>query len=174
MYSICINKVVDTLSLGRVLGFCCLSTSYERCITSFFGYSVRYLAKISVYDNNDQAVFMLFGDSGHELFGKKASELVESYFEANEDEGSDNLVLVPQALIDTIGRTRKFIVKVSTHNLTGKTQTLTVTKVLTPEDPDIEVNLEESDGERVKRAAENIEGEEPKRAKLAIRAAVFI
>ncbi|CAF2163191.1 unnamed protein product, partial [Brassica napus] len=26
-------------------------------------------------------------------------------------------------------------------------------------------NLEESDGERVKRAAENIEGEEPKRAK---------
>ncbi|KAH0933393.1 hypothetical protein HID58_010510 [Brassica napus] len=125
----------------------------------------QYLAKISVYDNNDQAVFVLLGDSGHELSGKKASELVESYFEANEDEGSDHLVPVPQALIDTIGQTRKFIVKVSTHNLTGKTQTLTVTKVLTPEDPDIGVNLEESDGERVKRAAENIEGEEPKRAK---------
>lgn len=86
-------------------------------------------------------------------------------YQANEDEGSDHLVPVPQALIDTIGQTRKFIVKVSTHNLTGKTQTLTVTKVLTPEDPDIGVNLEESDGERVKRAAENIEGEEPKRAK---------
>ncbi|XP_048603687.1 uncharacterized protein LOC106401088 [Brassica napus] len=125
----------------------------------------QYLAKISVYDNNDQAVFVLLGDSGHELSEKKASELVESYFEANEDEGSDHLVSVPQALIDTIGQTRKFIVKVSTHNLTGKTQTLTVTKVLTPEDPDIGVNLEESDGERVKRAAENIEGEEPKRAK---------
>ncbi|CAF2149080.1 unnamed protein product [Brassica napus] len=125
----------------------------------------QYLAKISVYDNNDQAVFVLLGDSGHELSGKKASELVESYFEANEDEGSDHLVPVPQALIDTIGQTRKFIVKVSTHNLTGKTQTLTVTKVLTPEDPDIGVNLEESDGERVKRAAEKIEGEEPKRAK---------
>ncbi|XP_013629578.1 PREDICTED: uncharacterized protein LOC106335566 [Brassica oleracea var. oleracea] len=125
----------------------------------------QYLAKISVYDNNDQAVFVLLGDSGHELSGKKASELVESYFEANEDEGSDHLVPVPQALIDTIGQTRKFIVKVSTHNLTGKTQTLTVTKVLTPEDPDIGINLEESDGERVKRAAENIEGEEPKRAK---------
>ncbi|KAH0916103.1 hypothetical protein HID58_030549 [Brassica napus] len=125
----------------------------------------QYLAKISVYDNNDQAVFVLLGDSGHELSGKKASELVESYFEANEDEGSDHLVPVPQALIDTIGQTRKFIMKVSTHNLTGKTQTLTVTKVLTPEDPDIGVNLEESDGERVKRAAEKIEGEEPKRAK---------
>ncbi|CAN6842130.1 unnamed protein product [Brassica oleracea] len=125
----------------------------------------QYLAKISVYDNNDQAVFVLLGDSGHELCGKKASELVESYFEANEDEGSDHLVPVPQALIDTIGQTRKFIVKVSTHNLTGKTQTLTVTKVLTPEDPDIGVNLEESDGERVKRAAENIEGKESKRAK---------
>ncbi|KAF2613471.1 hypothetical protein F2Q70_00012625 [Brassica cretica] len=125
----------------------------------------QYLAKISVYDNNDQTVFVLLGDSGHELSGKKAYELVESYFEANEDDGSDHLVPVPQALIDTIGQTRKFIVKVSTHNLTGKTQTLTVTKVITPEDPDIGVNLEESDGERVKRAAENIEGEEPKRAK---------
>lgn len=34
-----------------------------------------------MYDNNDQAVFVLLGDSGHELSGKKASELVESYFE---------------------------------------------------------------------------------------------
>ena len=32
-----------------------------------------------MYDNDDQASFVLFGDDGHELTGKKASELVESY-----------------------------------------------------------------------------------------------
>ncbi|KAF3516325.1 hypothetical protein DY000_02061312 [Brassica cretica] len=91
----------------------------------------QYLAKIYVYDDSDQAFFVLLGDAGHELTGKKAFELVESYFEANESVGDDYLVPVPQALIDTIGQTRKFIVKVSNHNLTGKTQSLIVTKVLT-------------------------------------------
>ncbi|CAN7022322.1 unnamed protein product [Brassica rapa subsp. trilocularis] len=44
------------------------------------------------------------------------------------DVKDDHIVPVPQALIDTIGKTRKFIVKVSKHNLEGKTQALTVTK----------------------------------------------
>ncbi|KAG2304314.1 hypothetical protein Bca4012_082723 [Brassica carinata] len=87
----------------------------------------QYLGKTSVYDNDDQASFVLLGDAGHELSGKKAFELVENYFEANENVGDDHLVPVPQDLIDTIGQTRKFIVKVSNNNLTGKTQTLTVT-----------------------------------------------
>ncbi|KAL0805393.1 hypothetical protein Bca101_097884 [Brassica carinata] len=103
----------------------------------------QYLAKISVYDNNDRAFFVLLGDAGHELTRKKASELVESYFKANESVGDDHLVPVPQALINTIGKTRKFIVKVSNHNLTGKTKSLTVTKVLTPEAPELEGDLEE-------------------------------
>ncbi|CDY35865.1 BnaC09g37970D [Brassica napus] len=102
----------------------------------------QYLAKIFVYDNDDQASFLLLGGAGYELSGKKASELVEDYFEANEDVGDDHLVPVPQALIDTIGQTRKFVVKVSNHNLTGQTQALTVTKVLTPEVPEVEANLE--------------------------------
>ncbi|CAF1930097.1 unnamed protein product [Brassica napus] len=76
----------------------------------------QYLAKISVYDNDDQSSFVLFGDAGHELSGKKASELVARYFEANENVGDDHLVPVPQALIDTIGQTRKFIVKLIIMN----------------------------------------------------------
>ncbi|CDY63732.1 BnaCnng42520D [Brassica napus] len=43
----------------------------------------RYLAKISVYDKSDEAVFVLLGDAGRELTGKHASELVSNYFEAN-------------------------------------------------------------------------------------------
>ena len=50
---------------------------------------------------------------------------------------------MPQALSNTIGQTRKFIVKVSNHNLTGKTQSLTVTKVLPSEAPELEGELEE-------------------------------
>ena len=40
-----------------------------------------YLTKISVYDNDDQVCFVLLGDAGQELTGKKAFELVDSYFE---------------------------------------------------------------------------------------------
>ncbi|KAF3515175.1 hypothetical protein F2Q69_00004501 [Brassica cretica] len=114
----------------------------------------QYLSKLSVYDHNDQAVFVVLGDAGEELIGKKAAELVESYYQ-----------------------TRKFIVKVSNHNLTAKTQTLTVTKVLPLEAPEPEGNLEENvdeepDNERedhadesVKMSADGIESEGAKRAK---------
>ncbi|KAH0879156.1 hypothetical protein HID58_066550 [Brassica napus] len=72
-----------------------------------------------------------------ELTGKKAAELVERYYQANDNVEEDHIVPVSQAMIDTIGQTRKFIVKVSDHNLNGKSQTLTVTKVslLKPQNP---------------------------------------
>ncbi|KAL0854584.1 hypothetical protein Bca101_059736 [Brassica carinata] len=151
----------------------------------------EYLARLSVYDNSDHATFVLLGDAGRELTGRQASELVESYFEANERVGDDHVVPVPQALIDTIGTTHKFIVKASTHNLTGKTKSLTVTKVHPPEAPapngEIEENVnvpsteealqlgnlgdgppigtEESADERVKRSSDMTESEDAKRAK---------
>ena len=62
--------------------------------------------------------------------------------------GEDHIVPVPQAMIDTIGQTRKFIVKVSNHNLNGKSQTLTVTKVLPLKAP-----------EPVVETGENVDGE---------------
>ncbi|CAN6809166.1 unnamed protein product [Brassica oleracea var. botrytis] len=86
----------------------------------------EYLTKLSVYDNDDQAFFVLIGDVGRELTGKPASELVESYFEADENVGDDHVIPVPQALLGTIGQTHKFIVKVSKHKLEGKTQALTM------------------------------------------------
>ncbi|KAG5392385.1 hypothetical protein IGI04_022348 [Brassica rapa subsp. trilocularis] len=137
----------------------------------------QYLSKLSVYDHSDQAVFVVLGDAGEELTGKKAAELVERYYEANDSVGEDHIVPVPQAMIDTIGQTRKFIVKVSTHNLTAKTQTLTVTKVLPLEAPEPEGNVgvnvgKEGDSESedhadklVKRGADGIESEGVKRAK---------
>nr|VDD64215.1 unnamed protein product [Brassica oleracea] len=76
----------------------------------------EYLTNLSVYDNNGHARFVLLCDAGRDLTGKLASELVESYFEANESVGDDAVVPVPQALIDTIGQTRKFVVKIKRPN----------------------------------------------------------
>ncbi|CAH8385008.1 unnamed protein product [Eruca vesicaria subsp. sativa] len=137
----------------------------------------KYLSKISVYDHKDQAIFVLLGDSGEELFGKKASELVETYYQANESVGEDHIVPVPQAMIDSIGQNRKFIVKVSSHNLIGKTQALTVTKVLPLEAPEANANVgvnvddepdNEGEGhadEPVKRGHDGIELDGGKRAR---------
>ncbi|CAF1918874.1 unnamed protein product [Brassica napus] len=90
----------------------------------------QYLTMISVYDKSEQALFVILGDAQKELTGKHAAELVANYFESNAGVGADHCVPVPEALLETIGQTRKFIVKVSDHNLTGKTQTITVTKIL--------------------------------------------
>lgn len=103
----------------------------------------QYLTKLSVYDNTDHATFVLLGDAGRELTGRKASEFVESYFDANESLVDDYVVPVPEALIATIGQTHKFSVKISNHNLTGKTIALTVTKVHPPEAPAPEVGIRE-------------------------------
>uniref|UniRef100_M4FEV4 Replication factor A C-terminal domain-containing protein n=1 Tax=Brassica campestris TaxID=3711 RepID=M4FEV4_BRACM len=92
--------------------------------------AAEYLTKLSVYDNNDYASFVVLGDDGQELTGKKASGLVESYYEAYEGALDGHVVPVPQALINIIGQTRTFVIKISKHNVEGKTQSLTVTKVL--------------------------------------------
>ncbi|CAN7070244.1 unnamed protein product [Brassica oleracea var. botrytis] len=135
----------------------------------------QYLTKISVYDESEQAVFVVLGDAGKELTGKHASELVASYFESNAGVDADHCVPVPQALLDAIGQKRRFIVKVFDHSLTGKTQTLTVTKILPPEAPQPIEHLEEkanpsrgfedAAGDMVRKASERLESGEAKRPK---------
>ncbi|KAF3556588.1 hypothetical protein F2Q69_00016370 [Brassica cretica] len=117
--------------------------------------SAWYRAKISVYDNSEQAFFVLLGDAGRELTGRHASELVTSYFEANEHEGADNEVPVPEALISTIGQTHKFCVKVTEHNFSGNTRAITVTKILSldtppPTEVSVESNIAETSEETMK------------------------
>ncbi|WZZ44527.1 hypothetical protein YC2023_040786 [Brassica napus] len=95
--------------------------------------------------------------------------------------GADHCVPVLQALLDTIGQTRKFIVKVSDHNLKGKTQTITVTKIFPPEAPlpatsdDIPTTRGDGSapsssfgdpaGDRARKAADNLESDDAKRSK---------
>ncbi|CAF1845934.1 BnaC04g22370D [Brassica napus] len=100
--------------------------------------------------------------------------LVANYFEANGGLGADHCVPVPQALLDTIGQTRKFIVKVSDHNLIGKTQTITITKILPPKASlPSTVGVEsgssgssgDTAGDRARKADEILEADEAKRPK---------
>ncbi|KAG2239061.1 hypothetical protein Bca52824_089921 [Brassica carinata] len=106
----------------------------------------EYLTKLTVYDKTDHASFVLLGDAGRELTGKKASGLVERYFEANENVGDDHVVPVPQALLDTIGLTRTFVIKENVD-----------------EEPADERD-EAADG-TVKRSSDGVESGEIKRAK---------
>nr|VDD33859.1 unnamed protein product [Brassica oleracea] len=146
----------------------------KKCVKTEVTGVPQYLMRISVYDKSEQAVFVILGDAGKELTGKHAAELVANYFEANGGVGADHCVPVPQALLDTIGQTRKFIVKVSDHNLTGKTQTITVTKILPPEAPlPSTVGVEsgssgssgDTAGDRARKADEILEADEAKRPK---------
>ncbi|KAL0646559.1 hypothetical protein Bca4012_044850 [Brassica carinata] len=149
--------------------------------TSLICNNKRYLTKISVYDKSEQALFVILGDAGKDLTGKHAAELVANYFETNVGVGSDHCVPVPDALLEAIGKTCKFIVKVSDHNLTGKTQTITVTKILPAEAPLPSTPdgisktggdgsgpfgaFRDSAGDRARKATESLESDEAKRSK---------
>ncbi|CAH8390334.1 unnamed protein product [Eruca vesicaria subsp. sativa] len=103
----------------------------RQCAPSVATLTLLDRSVISIYENNDQAIFVLLGDAGRELTRKNAAELVDNYFEANQELGVGHEMPPPphphQALIDNIGQTHKFM-KVSDLNLTGKTRTITVTK----------------------------------------------
>lgn len=56
---------------------------------------------------------------------------------------------VPEALLSTVGQTHHFSVKVSQHNLSGKSRSLTVTKILPLPAPPTEEPLLTADGDGV-------------------------
>ncbi|CAN6870085.1 unnamed protein product [Brassica oleracea] len=126
----------ETLSIADIFSY--IKQDSAKCtatIDDVVHGSAWYRAKISVYDNSEQAIFVLLGDAGRSLTGKQASELLSSYFEANGDKGAEDEVPVPEALISIIGQTHRFCVKVTDHNFSGNTRAITVTKVLSQDIP---------------------------------------
>ncbi|KAL0750388.1 hypothetical protein Bca101_032391 [Brassica carinata] len=126
----------ETLSIADIFSY--IKQDSAKCtatIDDVVHGSAWYRAKISIYDNSEQAVFVLLGDAGRSLTGKQASELLSSYFEANGDKGAEDEVPVPEALISIIGQTHRFCVKVTDHNFSGNTRAITVTKVLSQDIP---------------------------------------
>ncbi|CAN7111792.1 unnamed protein product [Brassica rapa subsp. narinosa] len=126
----------ETLTIGEIFSYIKQgSTKCTATIDDVVHGSNWYRAQISVYDNSEQAVFVLLGDAGFELTGKHASEIVSNYFEANGNQGVTQEVPVPEALLSTIGQKHNFCVRVTKHNLDGKSRFLTVTKILPLDTP---------------------------------------
>ncbi|KAF2567980.1 hypothetical protein F2Q68_00026054 [Brassica cretica] len=163
---------------SKVAWFECMATMYDVVQGSAWYYiscggcnSKAVNVPTSLICNNKKCVKT---EVTGELTGKHAAELVANYFEANGGVGADHCVPVPQALLDTIGQSRKFIMKVSDHNLIGKTQTITVTKILPPEASlPSTVGVEsgssgssgDTAGDRARKADEILEADEAKRPK---------
>lgn len=82
------------------------------------------------YAKVKKAIFVRLGDAGPELTGRQALALIDNYFEANGDIGAHHEMPAPQCLLDIIGQTHKFTVKVSDYKFTGMRQTITVTKIV--------------------------------------------
>ncbi|CAN7027647.1 unnamed protein product [Brassica oleracea var. botrytis] len=90
----------------------------------------NYRVEMSVYDNEEQCTFIILGDTGKELTGRKATELIDTYAEENGGDGAELEVPLPQCFIDAIGQTKKFRIKVSPYNFTSTRLSLTATKIV--------------------------------------------
>ncbi|XP_013601557.1 PREDICTED: uncharacterized protein LOC106309013 [Brassica oleracea var. oleracea] len=90
----------------------------------------NYRVEMSVYDNEEQCTFIILGDAGKELTGRKATELIDTYVEENGGDGAELEVPLPQCFIDAIGQTKKFRIKVAPYNFTSTRLSLTDTKIV--------------------------------------------
>ncbi|WZZ14650.1 hypothetical protein YC2023_107739 [Brassica napus] len=75
------------------------------------------------YEGN---IFVLLGDPGEYLTGRQAADLLDTYLERL---GSGQEMATPQCLVNSIGQTHKFKVKVTPYNFTAKRQIITATRV---------------------------------------------
>ncbi|CAN6905079.1 unnamed protein product [Brassica oleracea] len=92
----------------------------------------NYRVELSVYDNDEQCTFIILGDAGKDLTGRKATELIDAYVQENGGDSAELEVPLPQCFIDTIGQTKKFRIKVAHYNFTSTRLSLTATKIVSP------------------------------------------
>ncbi|CAN6924751.1 unnamed protein product [Brassica oleracea var. botrytis] len=90
----------------------------------------NYRVELSVYDNDEQCTFIILGDAGKNLTGRKATELIDAYVQENGGDAAEIEVPLPQCFIDAIGQTKKFRIKVAHYNFTSTRLSLTATKVV--------------------------------------------
>ncbi|KAF3586213.1 hypothetical protein F2Q69_00031077 [Brassica cretica] len=150
----------ETLTIGEIFSYIKQGSTKEALLSArlrlmmwsmvqpasnFF--SARYRAQISVYDNSEQAVFVLLGDAVlvlSILVLKLQLNIGELDCQANGNQEVSQEVPFPEALISTIGQKHKFCVKVTKHNLDGKSRSLTVTKILPLDTPPVTESLGEN------------------------------
>ncbi|KAL0687291.1 hypothetical protein Bca4012_086968 [Brassica carinata] len=90
----------------------------------------NYRVELFVYDNDEQCTFIILGDAGKDLTGRKATELIDAYVQENGGDAAELDVPLPQCFTDTIGQTKKFRIKVGHYKFTSTRMSLTATKIV--------------------------------------------
>ncbi|KAH0891873.1 hypothetical protein HID58_054302 [Brassica napus] len=90
----------------------------------------NYRVEMFVYDNEEQCTFIILGNAGKDLTGRKATELIDMLRYENGGDGAELEIPLPQCFIDTIGQTKKFRIKVAHYNFTSTRLSLTATKIV--------------------------------------------
>ncbi|KAL1220394.1 hypothetical protein V5N11_006018 [Cardamine amara subsp. amara] len=90
---------------------------------------VRFRFEISVRDeNNDVTTFVIFDQEGTNLTGRKAPDVSREMLEDGGSEGSNNKI--PECILDIVGRTCKFQLKLTHFNFRTSRQTMTVSRIV--------------------------------------------
>ncbi|XP_048613408.1 uncharacterized protein LOC125587239 [Brassica napus] len=117
----------ETLTISEIAAFLKrqpAKVAYFDCIATIDDVKLgtEYRVELSVYDNEEQCTFIILGDTGKELTGRKE----------NGGDAAELEVPLPQCFIDTIGQTKKFRIKVAHYNFTSTRLFLTATKIVSP------------------------------------------
>ncbi|CAN8254993.1 unnamed protein product [Cochlearia groenlandica] len=94
-------------------------------------YMARYRFEIAVRDTTGSTTFVVFDDVGKKLAGQIYKLLLFlCWSHATDTTKEDTKSTVPQCLLDIIGCTYKFQIKLTPYNFTAKRQTITVSRLL--------------------------------------------
>ncbi|CAL9234414.1 unnamed protein product [Arabidopsis halleri] len=94
---------------------------------------LRYRFEISVSDeNNGLATFVIFDREGIHFAGRRAPEVFASEYPEGDDPDECELISknTPQCILDIVGRTCKFQVKLTPYNFRATRQTFTVSRII--------------------------------------------
>ncbi|CAN6820656.1 unnamed protein product [Brassica oleracea] len=127
----------ETLTISEIAAFIKrqpAKIAYFDCIATIddvkLGNNAFYRVEMFVYDNEEQCTFIILGNAGKDLTGRKATELIDMLRYENGGDGAELEIPLPQCFIDTIGQTKKFRIKVAHYNFTSTRLSLTATKIV--------------------------------------------
>ncbi|CAN8255440.1 unnamed protein product [Cochlearia groenlandica] len=89
-----------------------------------------YRLELSVRDTTGSTKFFILDDVGQQLVGQTAAKLMDNLYVATTNAEGHTYTTIPQCLLDTIGTTYNFQIKLTPYNFTGTCQTITVTRLL--------------------------------------------
>ncbi|KAL8509895.1 hypothetical protein ACS0TY_016932 [Phlomoides rotata] len=101
---------------------------------------LRFRLEVGVNDGKDYTTFVIFDKDAKQLTKSTAAELMT---EIGDDPVEDRSDRVPANILNIVGKTFKFRVKVTPFNFRAKYQSFTVSRIINISDPATEEPLQE-------------------------------